>query len=81
MINVACGVRITVNELVATMTRLMDRSDIQPVYRPDRAGDVKHSLADMARASNLLGYTPIVDFATGMDATVAWYRQALGAVG
>ena len=81
VINVACGVRITVNELVATMTRLMDRSDIQPVRRPDRAGDVKHSLADLARASNLLGYTPIVDFATGMDATVAWYRQALGAVG
>jgi nucleoside-diphosphate-sugar epimerase len=43
--------------------------------RPTRAGDVRHSLADIRRARKLLGYRPVVDFETGLARTVEWYRQ------
>jgi nucleoside-diphosphate-sugar epimerase len=76
-INVACGQRVTVNELAVLMARLYERPDLTPVHEGDRAGDVKHSLADMGLARELLGYRPIVDFAAGLAPTVAWYRQTM----
>jgi nucleoside-diphosphate-sugar epimerase len=77
VINVACGERITVNELAAEMARWLGREDLKPNYSPERAGDVKHSLADLKRARKVLGYEPIVDFKTGLDATMQWYREIL----
>jgi UDP-glucose 4-epimerase len=44
-------------------------------YGPDRAGDVKHSLADISRAEQHFGYKPKVDFEEGLRRTVAWYRN------
>jgi nucleoside-diphosphate-sugar epimerase len=78
IINIACGVRITVNELAAQMARWLHRDDLHPNYAPERAGDVKHSVADVTLARRLLQYEPIVDFPTGLDATMHWYRQAMG---
>ena len=68
-VNVACGQRVTVTELATEMARLFGR--------PDRAGDVRHSLADLTVAKRLLGYEPAVAFRDGLRATVEWYRQAL----
>jgi UDP-glucose 4-epimerase len=76
IVNVACGVRISVNELASRMGKWLGREDLKPVYAGERAGDVKHSLADLTRAKNLLGYEPIVDFATGLEETMKWYRAA-----
>ncbi len=76
VINVACGNRITVNELAAKMAALLDRSDLSPHYEPERTGDVKHSLADLRLARQLLGYEPIVAFDAGLEATVDWYRRS-----
>lgn len=75
VVNVACGQRVTVNELATMMGRLLGRPDLQPAYKDERAGDVKHSLADLSLARRLLGYEPIVDFAAGLEPTVAWYRE------
>jgi UDP-glucose 4-epimerase len=73
-INIACGSRITVNELAGRMASWLGRDELTPIHGPERAGDVKHSLADLGRAREMLGYEPIVDFATGLDATMQWYR-------
>lgn len=78
IVNVACGVRITVNELASRMAQWRKRDDLKPNYAAERVGDVKHSEADVALARRVLGYEPIVDFATGLDATMQWYRAGLG---
>ncbi len=77
-INIACGTRITVNQLATQMAKSLGRHDLTPIHHDDRAGDVKHSLADLSRAKSLLGYEPIVGFAAGLAETVAWYRGQSG---
>ena len=77
VINVACGTRITVNELAGQMAQMVGRVELQPIYADERAGDVKHSLADLTVAREVLGYEPIVGFADGLAPTVAWYETVL----
>jgi UDP-glucose 4-epimerase len=77
VINIACGRSINLNQLAPMMAQMMGRSDLKPVYAEPRAGDVKHSLADLSRAKAVLGYEPIVDFETGLKPTVEWYREVL----
>jgi nucleoside-diphosphate-sugar epimerase len=72
--NIACGGRITLLDLVAVINRLLDRQ-IAPRFAPARQGDVLHSQADIAKAQRLLGWTPKVDFAAGIERTIAWYRR------
>ena len=76
VLNVACGRRVTVRELATEMARQLDRPDLVPVHAAERAGDVKHSLADLSAARATIGYEPIVDFEPGLRATVQWYRSA-----
>ncbi|MFP4057995.1 MAG: SDR family oxidoreductase [Candidatus Brocadiia bacterium] len=76
--NVACGGRYTLNELVALLNEILGTS-LEPVYEPPRAGDVRHSQADIAAARQLLGYEPQVSFREGLAKTVEWFRsQAAG---
>ena len=77
VINVATGLRITVNELFETMARIMHQPDARPHYEPTRAGDVMHSQADITAARQTLSYEPQVDFDTGLAQTIAWYQQNL----
>jgi nucleoside-diphosphate-sugar epimerase len=72
--NIACGERITLLDMVAILNRLVGR-DIPVEFGPPRAGDVRHSLADIGRARQLLGYAPAVDVAEGLAKTLAWYRE------
>jgi nucleoside-diphosphate-sugar epimerase len=78
VMNVACGRRITVNELARQVLESYGRTDLVPVHESDRAGDVKHSLADLSRTKSLIGYEPIVPFAQGLRQTLGWYREVLG---
>jgi nucleoside-diphosphate-sugar epimerase len=78
IVNIACGTRISVNELASRMAKLLKREDLKPVYAAERSGDVKHSLADLGRAKEILGYEPIVDFAAGLETTMEWYRRQGG---
>jgi nucleoside-diphosphate-sugar epimerase len=48
--------------------------ELAPIYQPVRAGDVRHSLADLTHIRSALGYEPIVDFESGLRATLEWYR-------
>lgn len=71
--NAACGYRTTLNELVAEIATALG---VEPrsEYGPAREGDVKHSLADIGAAREILGFEPSVDLATGLRATVEHYR-------
>ncbi len=70
--NVACGERQSLLEVHAMLNRLLDRR-AAPIFGPAREGDIQHSLADIGRARQDLGYRPKVDFAEGMRRTVEWY--------
>lgn len=76
VLNVACAKRVNVNELATLMLKELGRTDLSVEHRPERAGDVKHSLADISRTTAAIGYRPIVDFEPGLAATVAWYKTA-----
>lgn len=77
VINVAVGQRITVNELAKEMLSIYSRTDLAPQHLPERAGDVKHSLADLTVGKTLLGYEPVVSFKDGLAATLAWYKEVM----
>jgi UDP-glucose 4-epimerase len=70
--NVACGERWSLLELVAQLESVL-QCDIQVEFHDPRAGDIKHSLASIEQAKNLLGYVPTVDFDEGIRQTVAWF--------
>lgn len=72
-VNIACGDRISLNDLFARLRALVG-SELSPVYGPARAGDVKHSQADIAAAARLIGFRPAVGLEEGLRETVAWYR-------
>ncbi|HET9264354.1 MAG TPA: SDR family oxidoreductase [Vicinamibacterales bacterium] len=75
VINVATGGRVSLNTLFETMRRLIG-ADVQPRYAEPRAGDVRDSQADIAKARRILGYEPVVSFEEGLRTTVAWYRAS-----
>ena len=75
VINVATGGRISLNQLFRTMRRMIG-SSVEPKYAEPRAGDVRDSQADIAKAKRLLGYEPTVSFEDGLQRTVDWYRTA-----
>jgi nucleoside-diphosphate-sugar epimerase len=74
--NVATGNRIDLKETAELLRKFTGYSG--PVHHgPDRAGDVKHSLADISAAREALGYEPAVDFTEGLKRTVEWYREQM----
>jgi nucleoside-diphosphate-sugar epimerase len=73
MMNVATGSRCTLNETFRILRELTGYEG-EPAYAALRSGDIRDSLADIRRAGELLGYSPIVDFREGLRRTVEWYR-------
>jgi len=63
----ATGSRITLNQTFRILCELTGYSG-EPAYAPSRAGDIRDSLADIGLAGELLGYKPVVDFRTGLQA-------------
>ncbi len=74
MMNLATGSAVTLNQTFEILCGLTGYKG-KPAYAESRAGDIKHSLADISLARNLLGYAPTVDFAEGLRRTVDWYRS------
>ena len=72
--NLACGERVDLLQVLGMLTEIFGR-EVEPLFHPDRAGDVKHSLADITKAKELLGYEPEVLFKEGLRRTVAWYQD------
>lgn len=73
--NIATGHRFNLNQTVELLRPLTGYTgDVE--YAPERAGDIKHSLADISRAQAKLKYQPLVDFQEGLRRTVQWYRTS-----
>ena len=77
VVNIAVGKRFTLNETFELLCELTGYKG-KPVYAPQRAGDIRDSLADIRLAGELIGYEPIVDFREGLRRTVEWYRAGGG---
>jgi nucleoside-diphosphate-sugar epimerase len=75
MMNLATGVRITLNQTFEILSELTGYSG-KPAYAEGRAGDIRDSLADIGLARELLAYKPLVDFREGLRRTVDWYRTS-----
>jgi UDP-glucose 4-epimerase len=78
VINVATGGRISLNTLFKTMRDVIG-GRVEPIYLESRAGDVRDSQADIAKAKKLLAYEPIVSFDDGLKKTIDWYRSTRAA--
>ena len=76
VINIANGQRITLNELLEELKQLTGRTDVTAEYREPRVGDVRHSLADISRAREFLGYESKVDLREGLQRTLDWWKTS-----
>lgn len=78
--NIAVGDRTTLNQLFDTIKASLQENgvscQIKPVYRDFRAGDVRHSQADISKAEKLLGYRPLYKVKTGVRLAMAWYVKS-----
>ena len=80
--NVAVGDRTTLNDLYFKIRDILSKdfsylAEIQPIYRDFRPGDVRHSLADISKANELLGYQPSHAIDLGLEEAMEWYIQDL----
>ena len=73
--NVACGNSTSLNQVIDHL-RTITEVDTEVVHGPDRAGDIKHSLASIDKARELMGYNPAVSVESGLRMSVEWYRAA-----
>ncbi|MGH7275545.1 MAG: SDR family oxidoreductase [Candidatus Rokuibacteriota bacterium] len=71
--NVGCGERVSLLEIIAKLEAILGRR-LSLQHTPPRAGDVPHTLADVAKAKRLLGYSPLVDFDEGFRRTVEYFK-------
>ena len=74
--NIAYGGREYLIDIYRVLTDALGK-DVEPVFGPERPGDIKHSNADISKARRLLGYDPEYDFARGIAETIDWYRANL----
>lgn len=74
--NIAYGGREYLIDIYYGLTKALG-VDVEPNYGPERAGDIKHSNADISRACELLGYAPEWDFERGIAAAIEWYKENL----
>lgn len=76
VINVANGERITLNELLDVLKKIIDKPDVTADYQPARAGDIRDSQADNSRAVEWLGYEKLVDLEEGLRRTIDWWKNS-----
>lgn len=76
VINIACGGKITLNELINLISKNLNVK-IEPIYEKERPGDVKNSKASIKKAEMLLKYKPIITFKEGLKETIEWYKKKM----
>ena len=74
--NVAYGGREYLIDIYYLLCEALDK-DIEPIFGPERPGDIRHSNADISKAKENLGYSPEYDFERGIKEAIAWYRENL----
>ena len=72
----AYGGREYLIDIYYTICKLLNKQ-IEPIFGPERAGDIKHSNADINKARNMLGYDPDFDFESGLELAIGWYKENL----
>ncbi len=77
VINIACGESYTLLDLAAELGRLTGK-DVRPRFEPHRAGDVRHSRADISEARSVLGYDATTGFAEGLRRTLEYFQVTEG---
>src|SRR5690349_4762702 len=76
IINIANGEQITLNQLLSEVKELTGKQDVTADYRDARVGDVRHSLADITMARELLGYESKVGLREGLQRTIDWWKNS-----
>lgn len=87
VINIGAGRRTTIAELASMMADIIAKDSstpgtggvlpVQPIFDAPRSGDVKHSLADLTRARELIGYVPTTALEEGLAETIEWHRRSM----
>lgn len=76
-LNISTKNAVTVNTVVGAIAKLLGKEHIEPEYTAPRPGDIKHSLADVSRAKEVIGYEPFVTFEEGIARAIDWYKENL----
>lgn len=74
--NIAYGGREYLIDIYHSLTKALGK-DIEPIFGPERPGDIKHSNADISKAKRMLGYHPEYDFERGLNEAIEWYKNNL----
>lgn len=74
--NIAYGGREYLIDIYHHLCKALEK-DVEPIFGPDRAGDIKHSNADISKARKLLGYDPEYSFEMGIELAIDWYKKHL----
>ena len=72
--NVAYGGREYLIDIYRQLAEALGK-DVEPVFGPERAGDIRHSNADISKAKRMLGYEPEWSFERGIEAAIQWYKE------
>ncbi len=73
--NIGCGRSASLLELIAALNEVLG-TELEPIFSPPRAGDIRFSSADISRAQNELGYEPRIGFAAGLERTIAAWEDS-----
>ncbi len=73
--NIAVGEQISLNQLFNTIRTISGRDTLKPIYREQRKGDVRNSLADISKARSILGYEPLVSVFEGIELTYKYWES------
>jgi nucleoside-diphosphate-sugar epimerase len=74
VVNIACGQAVTVNQIIDMINNSLGKN-VKSNHVAERPGDVKHSLADITAATNLIGYKPVISFEQGLQNAIGWYSK------
>lgn len=74
-VNISTADAVSVNTVVGTIRSLLGKKHVEPAYAPPRPGDIKHSLADVTKAKEVLGFTPTVQYEEGIRRAIEWYKD------
>jgi len=74
--NIAYGKRISINDLAKSIMNIIGKK-IEPIYKESRSGDIRHSLADISKAKQKLGYVPKIEIQEGLEETIAWFQKQI----
>ena len=74
VLNIACGESTSVNKIFENVQHIL-KTNIRPIYKPSRNGDVRDSLASIELAKSLIHYNPAVQLPEGLQKTIEWYKR------